>query len=80
MRNERPRGKAFLLILGNFFPLIKHKLQKEQTMKKIYNVPTLEVVKIQTQQMLAASVQMFNENANSPGMSREFEFTLDGEY
>ena len=49
-------------------------------MKKTYQNPTLEVVKIETQQMLAQStVDMFNENASGPGMSREFEFT-DGEY
>ena len=50
-------------------------------MKKTYQIPTLEVVKVQTQQMLAGSpsVSMFNENATGEGMSREFEFT-DGEY
>ena len=46
-------------------------------MKKTYKNPTLEVVKIETQQMLAVS--MIGKDAEGPGMSREFEFT-DGEY
>ena len=49
-------------------------------MKKTYNIPTLEVVKIETQQMLAGSVGMYGKNATGEGMSREFEFNFDGEY
>ena len=49
-------------------------------MKKTYQNPTLEVVKIETAQMLAASkVDMFNDNASGPGLSREFIFE-DGEF
>ena len=49
-------------------------------MKKTYKNPTLEVVKIETQKMLAESVQMFGKDATGSGMSREFEFFGDGEY
>ena len=52
-------------------------------MKKTYNVPTLEVVKMQaSQQMLAGSpsVSMFNQNATGEGMSREMDFFGDGEF
>ena len=49
-------------------------------MKKTYMNPTLEVVKIETQKMLAESVQMFGKNAETPGMSREMDFFGDGEY
>ena len=51
-------------------------------MKKTYQIPTLEVVKVQTQQMLAGSpsVSMFNENATGEGLSREMDFFTDGEY
>ena len=49
-------------------------------MKKTYQIPTLEVVKIETQKMLAESVQMFGKNATGEGMSREMDFFGDGEY
>ena len=44
-------------------------------MKKIYMIPTLQVVKIQTTQILAGSVDMYGENATGPGMGRRAAFS-----
>ncbi len=48
-------------------------------MKKTYIIPSLEVIQVKTQQMLAASrVDMFNTDATDAGMAPEFEW--DDEY
>lgn len=51
--------------------------KKKKDMKKKYFAPNMEVVKIQTQQMLAASpsAELYGENATEPGMAPEFEWT-----
>ncbi len=46
-------------------------------MKKTYIIPTLEVVRIETQQMLAQSVPMYGENATGTGLAPEFYFDED---
>ncbi len=38
-------------------------------------IPTLQVVKIQTAQILAGSIDMYNQNATSPGMGRGAGFS-----
>ena len=38
-------------------------------MKKIYLNPTTDVVMVNTQQMIAASTELFGEDATGPGMS-----------
>jgi hypothetical protein len=43
-------------------------------MKKTYINPTMEVVRVQTRQMLAASAPMYNENATGDGLAPEFDF------
>ena len=43
-------------------------------MKKTYKTPQMEVVKIQTNQMLAASVPMSGQNAEGPGLSRSYDW------
>ncbi len=48
-------------------------------MKKTYIIPSLEVIQVKTQQMLAASqVDMYGSNATGTGMAPEFYF--DEEY
>ncbi len=48
-------------------------------MRKKYSSPSVEVIQIKTQQMLAASqVDMYNADATGPGMAPEFEW--DDEY
>ena len=42
-------------------------------MKKIYNKPTTEVVKMLTANLIAASAQMYGENATGDAMSKEDE-------
>ena len=44
-------------------------------MKKTYKIPTLTVVKVQTAQFIAASVDMYGANASGVGMGREAEFS-----
>ncbi len=40
-------------------------------MKKIYKAPVTEVIKVETQQMIAQSqVEMYSTNATGAGMSR----------
>jgi len=46
--------------------------------KKAYMIPAMEVVKIQTQQMLADSLTIGGETDHVD--ARGFEFTVDGEY
>ena len=46
-------------------------------MKKTYIIPSLEVVRIQTQQMLAVSAPMYGENATGTGLAPEFYFDED---
>lgn len=43
-------------------------------MKKIYMTPDLEVVKIETQQMLASSVKVLGKDAEEDGWAPEFNF------
>ena len=42
-------------------------------MKKIYQKPETGIVNVQTVQMIAGSVDMFNENASSEGLAREID-------
>ena len=44
-------------------------------MKKTYMIPTLQVVKIQTAQILAGSVDLYGQNATGPGMGRQAGFS-----
>ncbi len=46
-------------------------------MKKTYIIPSLEVIRVQTQQMLAASVQMYGKDATGAGLAPEFYFDED---
>jgi len=46
-------------------------------MKKIYKNPELEVVKIQTQQMLAASVPGGGDTEQNLGREDEFDFNFE---
>ena len=39
-------------------------------MKKIYQIPEMKVVKVQTAQLIAGSVEMYGKNAESEGLSR----------
>ena len=39
-------------------------------MKKIYQIPTTTIVKIETTQMIATSIDMYGKNAEGAGMSR----------
>ncbi len=48
-------------------------------MKKTYKNPTMTIVKIETAQMVAASVEMHGSNANSAAMGREGSFWDDEE-
>jgi len=48
-------------------------------MKKTYMIPTLQVVKIQTANLLQ-TVSMFNENATSSGMGRQAGFSDDDDW
>ena len=55
-------------------------------MKQTYINPELYVVKLQTQQMLAASVEGFSQGLKTEGrdgseaLSRDFDFDYDEEY
>ena len=61
--------------------IINVELKKKQTtMKQTYINPELKVVKLQTQQMLAVSIQMYGANATGAGMSREFDYDDEEEY
>lgn len=46
-------------------------------MKKEYINPAMEIVKMETAQMIATSVNMIPDNATESGMSREFDDTFD---
>ena len=47
----------------------------EKNMKKTYMMPTLDVVKVELHQMLAASTpELSNKDAISAGMSRDYDF------
>ena len=48
-------------------------------MKKTYMIPTLQVVKIQTANLLQ-TVSMFNQNAEGPGMGRGAGFSADDDW
>jgi hypothetical protein len=41
-------------------------------MKKIYEIPTIEVMTVTAEAILEASLHLIDENATGPGMSREF--------
>lgn len=43
-------------------------------MKKTYIIPSMEVICVQTQQMLAQSVTMYGDNATGAGLAPEFIF------
>ena len=49
-------------------------------MKKTYMIPTLQVVKIQPAQFIAASVEMFGKNATNAAMGREASFSDDDDW
>ena len=49
-------------------------------MKKTYINPTLEVVRIQTTQMMAASPLGFGDPVDNAGGAEAREMFLDGEY
>ena len=40
-------------------------------MKKIYKTPIVTVMKLQTIQMVATSIDMYGQNATGAGMSRQ---------
>lgn len=40
-------------------------------MKKIYQIPTTTIVKVQVARMIATSIQMYAADAEDVGMSRE---------
>ena len=40
-------------------------------MKKIYQTPIVTVMKLQTIQMVATSIDMYGQNATGAGMSRQ---------
>ena len=41
-------------------------------MKKIYEIPTIEVMTVTAEAILEASLPLIDENATGPGLSREF--------
>lgn len=41
-------------------------------MKKIYEIPTIEVMTVTSEAILEASLPLIDEDAQTPGMSREF--------
>ena len=41
-------------------------------MKKIYEIPTIEVMTVTAEAILEASLTLIDENATGPGLSREF--------
>ena len=40
-------------------------------MKKIYQIPTTTIVRVQVARMIATSIQMYGVNAESEALSRE---------
>lgn len=46
-------------------------------MKKIYEIPTIEVMTVTAEAILEASLPMFDADATTPGMSREFPIFND---
>ena len=46
--------------------------QKQKIMKKIYEIPTIEVMTVTAEAILEASLPLIDENATGPGLSREF--------
>ena len=46
--------------------------QKQKIMKKIYEIPTIEVMTVTAEAILEASLTLIDENATGPGLSREF--------
>ncbi len=48
-------------------------------MKKTYMIPTLQVVKIQPAQFIAASVEMYGKDAEGAGMGRQAGFSADND-
>jgi hypothetical protein len=51
---------------------------EDKTMKKTYKTPTITVEKLETIQMLAASVTMFGQDATEAAMGRQ-GFIFDNE-
>ncbi len=41
-------------------------------MKKIYEIPTIEVMTVTAEAILEASLPLIDEDAQTPGMGREF--------
>lgn len=48
-------------------------------MKKTYQNPQIEIVNVQTAQMIAASTEMYGKNATGAAMSRRHESVWDDE-
>ncbi len=46
-------------------------------MKKIYEIPTIEVMTVTAEAILEASLPLMEDDATGPGMSREFPIFND---